>query len=57
MIGADALFGPEVFLTASNYRYDRPGPVSTRLKEIYWRMHDEGWHHTPVRYQMAEASA
>lgn len=27
VIGADALFGPEVFLTASNYRYDRPGPV------------------------------
>jgi acetyltransferase-like isoleucine patch superfamily enzyme len=27
VIGADALFGPEVFLTASNYRFDRPGPV------------------------------
>lgn len=27
VIGADALFGPEVFITASNYRFDRPGPV------------------------------
>jgi acetyltransferase-like isoleucine patch superfamily enzyme len=27
IIGPDALFGPEVFLTASNYRFDRPGPV------------------------------
>jgi acetyltransferase-like isoleucine patch superfamily enzyme len=27
IIGEDALFGPEVFLTASNYRFDRPGPV------------------------------
>jgi acetyltransferase-like isoleucine patch superfamily enzyme len=27
VIGPDALFGPEVFLTASNYRFDRPGPV------------------------------
>lgn len=34
---------------------DRPGPVSTRLKDIYWRKHDEGWHHTPVRYLVAEA--
>ena len=34
---------------------DRPGPISTRLKDIYWRKHDEGWHHTPVRYLVAEA--
>jgi acetyltransferase-like isoleucine patch superfamily enzyme len=27
VIGPDALFGPEVFLTASNYRFDRPGRV------------------------------
>jgi acetyltransferase-like isoleucine patch superfamily enzyme len=27
IVGEDALFGPEVFLTASNYRFDRPGPV------------------------------
>lgn len=28
---------------------DRPGPLSTRLKDLYWRRHDEGWHRTPVR--------
>jgi branched-chain amino acid aminotransferase len=27
---------------------DRPGPVSVRLKELYWRKHDEGWHRTAV---------
>src|SRR4051812_4719253 len=26
-IGDDALFGPEVFLTASNYTFEQPGPV------------------------------
>lgn len=28
---------------------DRPGPLSLRLKEAYWRRHAEGWHRTPVR--------
>ena len=28
---------------------DRPGPLSTRLKDEYWRRHQEGWHQTPVR--------
>ena len=28
---------------------DRPGPVSLRLKEAYWRRHEEGWHRTEVR--------
>jgi branched-chain amino acid aminotransferase len=28
---------------------DRPGPVSLRLKDLYWRKHKEGWHRTPVR--------
>jgi branched-chain amino acid aminotransferase len=27
---------------------DRPGPVSMRLKELYWRKHEEGWHRTAV---------
>jgi len=27
---------------------DRPGPVSLRLKELYWRKHEEGWHRTAV---------
>jgi branched-chain amino acid aminotransferase len=28
---------------------DRPGPLSARLKALYWRRHAEGWHRTPVR--------
>ncbi len=32
---------------------DRPGPVSLRLKEFYWRKHSEGWRQTPVRYDLA----
>lgn len=28
---------------------DRPGPLSLKLKEAYWRKHEEGWHRTPVR--------
>ena len=28
---------------------DRPGPLSTRLRETYWRWHEEGRHRTPVR--------
>ena len=27
MIGEDALFGPQVYITASNYRYDAGSPV------------------------------
>ena len=30
----------------------RPGPLSTRLKDLYWRKHDEGWHATPVDYSL-----
>ena len=29
---------------------DRPGPISTRLREAYWRKHEEGWHATPIDY-------
>jgi branched-chain amino acid aminotransferase len=28
---------------------DRPGPISTRLRETYWRWHEEGRYRTPVR--------
>jgi branched-chain amino acid aminotransferase len=28
---------------------DRPGPLSLRLKELYWRRHAEGWYATPIR--------
>jgi branched-chain amino acid aminotransferase len=34
---------------------DRPGPLSAKLKDLYWRKHDEGWHFTPVRYDLALA--
>jgi len=35
---------------------DRPGPISLRLREAYWRRHAEGWHRTPVR-GLSEAQA
>lgn len=31
---------------------DRPGPISVKLKELYWKKHDEGWHATPVDYSI-----
>ncbi len=30
---------------------DRPGPISTRLRDLYWAKHEEGWHATPVDYR------
>jgi branched-chain amino acid aminotransferase len=27
-----------------------PGPVTTRLKNLYWQRHDEGWEGTPIDY-------
>src|SRR5262245_57767773 len=27
---------------------DRPGPVSSRLRETFWRRRAEGWHATPI---------
>ena len=29
---------------------DAPGPLTTRIRDLYWRKHDEGWHGTPVAY-------
>ncbi|MEO0679903.1 MAG: aminotransferase class IV [Pseudomonadota bacterium] len=29
---------------------DRPGPISTRLKDAYWRWHEEGRDATPIAY-------
>ncbi len=26
------------------------GPVSTRLKTVYWQRHDQGWDCTPIDY-------
>ncbi|WP_158969366.1 aminotransferase class IV [Chachezhania sediminis] len=36
---------------------DRPGPISTLLKETFWAKRAEGWHATPVDYSVAEAAA
>jgi branched-chain amino acid aminotransferase len=33
---------------------DRPGPVSARLKSLYWEKHAAGWHRTPVNYADAD---
>jgi branched-subunit amino acid aminotransferase/4-amino-4-deoxychorismate lyase len=30
---------------------DRPGPISTALRERYWARRAEGWHATPVNYE------
>ncbi len=30
---------------------DRPGPLSIRLRDLYWAKHDEGWHATPIDYR------
>jgi branched-chain amino acid aminotransferase len=29
----------------------RPGPVTLRIRESYWRKHEQGWHATPVDYE------
>ena len=33
---------------------DRPGPLSTRIKDAFWPRRAEGWHATPVNYAGAE---
>lgn len=32
------------------YTNDRPGPISARLRELYWQKHKEGWNTTPIDY-------
>lgn len=29
---------------------DRPGPISMKLRELYWKKHEQGWHATPIAY-------
>jgi branched-chain amino acid aminotransferase len=29
---------------------DKPGPVSVKLKDLYWKKREQGWHATPVVY-------
>lgn len=31
---------------------DRPGPVSEKLRETYWKKRAEGWHGEPVKYDL-----
>jgi branched-chain amino acid aminotransferase len=33
-----------------------PGPVTTRLKDLYWQLHDDPAYATPVRYERAHAA-
>jgi branched-chain amino acid aminotransferase len=28
----------------------RPGALSTKLRDLYWKKHEQGWHATPVRF-------
>lgn len=28
----------------------KPGPLTLRLRELYWRKHEQGWHGTPIDY-------
>jgi branched-chain amino acid aminotransferase len=28
----------------------RPGAITSRIRETYWRKHEQGWHATPVDY-------
>jgi branched-chain amino acid aminotransferase len=30
----------------------RPGPVTTRIKDMYWRLHDDPAYTTPVKYEL-----
>lgn len=32
---------------------DRPGPISARLKDLFWAKRAEGWYATPVDYSVA----
>ena len=34
---------------------DRPGPISSRVRETFWSKRAEGWHGTPVDYAVARA--
>ena len=34
-----------------------PGPVTVRLKEMYWKLHDDPAYATPVRYERERMEA
>ena len=29
---------------------DRPGPIASKIRDLYWLKHEQGWHATPVDY-------
>ena len=33
-----------------------PGPVTMRLSEMYWQLHQDPAYSTPVRYELAPAA-
>jgi branched-chain amino acid aminotransferase len=33
-----------------------PGPVTTRVRDMYWKLHDDPAYSTPVRYEVASAA-
>jgi len=33
-----------------------PGPVTTRIKAMYWKLHEDPNYSTPVRYDLAPAA-
>jgi branched-chain amino acid aminotransferase len=35
---------------------DRPGPLTARLVEAYWRSRGEGWCNEPIDYDLAVAA-
>ena len=36
---------------------DRPGPISSLLRETFWAKRAQGWHATPIDYELASAAA
>lgn len=41
---------PVTMVDGRIYGNGRPGPVTERLKDLYWQRHDEGWKSTPINY-------
>jgi branched-chain amino acid aminotransferase len=33
-----------------------PGPVTTRIKQMYWKLHENMAYSTPVRYELAPSA-
>ncbi len=34
----------------------RPGPLTARIRDTYWRKHEQGWHATPVDYDSRQGT-